>query len=105
MSGSTRTASRWPVMSVDEIGDHVSYWTPGGRSWNPGTADPALRPSTTVSSSGDTNTSHVSCDVIVMRSLLLNWPSCSVARSTEPVISANSLPFAANTYLAKGFVQ
>src|SRR5580704_11314488 len=83
MSGSTSTASRWPAMSVDEIGDHVSYWAPGGRSSNPGTAGPAFRPSTTVNSSGDTNTSHVSCAVIVMRVFLVfDSPSCSVGRST-----------------------
>ena len=32
MSGSTRTASRSPWMSVDAVGDHISRSSPGGKS-------------------------------------------------------------------------
>src|SRR5258708_39719466 len=32
MKASTRTASRWPEMRVDAIGDHIHRCVPGGRS-------------------------------------------------------------------------
>ena len=54
------------------MGDHVAYWAPGARSSNPDRVGAAWPRSTTVSSSGDTNTSQVSCEVIVMRILLFS---------------------------------